>query len=71
MGKLASYLLYRVRDVVGRIMLLTSKSVHVVIFGSCKYIILHGVRDFVDVIKITELEIEDCLGLLSRANLIT
>lgn len=58
------------RDVVGRIMFF-SKGVHVVIFGSCKYIILHGKRDFVDVMKVKNLEMGDCFGLLSRANLIT
>lgn len=36
---------------------LTPNDIHALILGACEYVTLHGERDFVDVIKVKDLEV--------------
>lgn len=47
------------------------KDIHTPVPGTSKFVVLHGKRDYADVIKVQTLDREICLYYLSGPNLIT
>lgn len=64
---LAKYVIWG--NVVGSIN--SPKGVHILTFRPCAYVILHRRIDFVDVIKVTDLEMRSVLGYVDGHHLIT